>query len=163
MPASLRNEADWRYFQSELDRAELIALGRASHEATPNAKRRRRLVISRTAEGLERRSDGWWWNPASVGWAEVAAALVAPGARVAVPGGRAAFDIFLELGFAAFHLSRAPSVLLPGGRGLFAACEAGVSAEAVLAGTGLRADETLTIDPAAGVTLTIWRSALLSP
>ncbi len=158
MPSALRNDADWAYFQAELDRADLVALGRVSHETTPNMKRRSRLVLSRTARGLERRADGWWWNPRVVPWAEVAASLMAPGARVATPGGQAAFDVFLELGFTAFHLSRAGGVQLPGGRGLFAACERGVAAEQVLRASSLRADETIMLDPAARVTLTVWRA-----
>ena len=158
MPAALRNDADWAYFQAELDRADLVALGRVSHEATPNAKGRRRLVISRGARGLERRADAWWWNPDAVSWADVAAGLVPNGGRVATPGGQAAFDLFRDFGFAAFHLSRARGVRLPGGRGLFAACERGVPADEVLRAAGLSAGETVEIDPAAAVTLTVWRA-----
>ena len=43
MPEALRNEADWAYFQAGLDAADWVALGRASHEAAPNLRRRRRL------------------------------------------------------------------------------------------------------------------------
>ena len=106
---------------------------------------------------MEARPDGWWWNPDSAPWPEVAASLVAPRGRVATPGGQAAFEIFLKIGFAAFHLSRANGVALPGGRGLFAACEQGVPAEQVLRGAGLQAGETATIDLAARVELTVWR------
>jgi hypothetical protein len=158
MPRALRNEADWAYFQAELDRSDLIALGRASHEATPNLKGRRRLVLSRSACGLEARADGWWWNPRTAAWPEVVAALVGPGGRVGVPGGRAAFETFLKIGFTAFHLSRARAVVLPGGRGLFEACERGVAAEEILRGAGLCAGETIAIDQAARVELTVWRA-----
>ena len=157
MPEALRNEADWAYFQAELDRADLIAIGRASHEATPNAKGRRRLVISRSAAGLERRADALWWNPLSREWNSVARELLPNGGRVDVPGGQAAFDLFLGIGFTAFHLSRAEGVSLPGGRGLFAACEAGRSAQALLAGAGLRAGPRIEMDAAARVSLVVWR------
>ena len=160
MPKALHNKADWAHFQAELDSADLIALGRASHEATPNAKGRRRLVLSRSARGLEARVDGWWWNPETAAWPEVAASLVAPGGRVGVPGGQAAFEAFLKIGFAAFHLSRAKGVVLPGGRGLFEACERGVPAEQILSGAGLRAGETIAIDEAARVELTVWRAPI---
>ena len=96
MPAALRNEADWAYFQAGLDRADWVAIGRASHEATPNVKGRRRIVLSRAARGLERRADGLWWNPRERRFADVMAELAPGGARVAVPGGQAAFDVFLE-------------------------------------------------------------------
>lgn len=66
LPESLMNEADWIYFQAELDLADLCLLGRASHELTPNKKGRRRLVISSTANGLEERADAIWWNPADL-------------------------------------------------------------------------------------------------
>jgi len=158
MPPELHNDADWAYFQAELDRADLVALGRVSHEATPNRKRRRRLTLSRQARGLERRADADWWNPADLPWSEVARQLLPDGGRVAVPGGQAAFDVFLGVGYTAFHLSRANRVAIPAGRRLFAACERGLAAEAVLAGAGLVAGTTDIIDAAADVTLTIWRA-----
>lgn len=158
MPRALLNDADWAYFQAELDRADLVAIGRTSHEATPNVKRRRRLVLSRSARGLERREDALWWNPLELGWSEVVGELAPKGGRVATPGGQAAFDVFREIGFTAFHLSRAEGVSLPGGRGLFAACEAGASAESVLMKAGLSAGPRVEIDVAARVSLTLWRA-----
>ena len=156
-PASLRNEADWAYFQRELDRSDLVALGRLGHEANPNAKSRRRLVLSRGARGLERRSDAWWWNPVQASWREAVEALLPRGGRVAVPGGQAVFDLFMAIGYDAFHLTRAGGVLLARGRYLFAACERGMSAEGVLREAGLSAGPVETVDAAANVALTIWR------
>ena len=43
--------------------------------------------------------------------------LLPRGGDVAVPGGQVVFDLFLKIGFDAFHLSRAHGVRLPGGRG----------------------------------------------
>src|ERR1700684_1545998 len=83
-PPSLRNDADWAYFQLELDRADLVALGRLGHEANPNVKGRRRLVLSSAARGLQQRSDAWWWNPAQISWREAAKILLPNGGRVAV-------------------------------------------------------------------------------
>ena len=48
-PDALRNEADWAYFQRELDRADLVALGRLGHEANPNVRQRRRTSWMRSA------------------------------------------------------------------------------------------------------------------
>jgi hypothetical protein len=158
MPLGLRNDADWAYFQTELDRAQLVALGRASHQAAPNVRRRPRLVLSHSVATLERRADAWWWNPDGRSWPEVAAEILPRGGRVGVPGGQGPFDAFLKIGFSAFHLSRAHGVKLPGGRGLFAACETGDPAAAVLGWAGLRAGETRRLDPSGGVTLTVWRS-----
>ena len=85
------------------------------------------------------------------------ATLLPDGGRIAVPGGQAVFDLFLKIGYDAFHLSRARSVLLPGGRSLFAACDDGLSADAVLKGAGLTPDDPQILDAVANVTLNIWR------
>ena len=156
-PEALRNEADWAYFQAELDRAAVTVLGRLGHEANPNTKGRLRLILSASAEGLARRPDGWWWNPARVPWREAIATVLPVGGRVAVPGGRRVFDLFLGIGYDAFHLTRAESVRLGEGVALFSACEAGERAEAVLARSGLRPGERRVIDPAGPVSLTVWR------
>ena len=71
IPASLRNQKDWDYYQRALAASDLIVFGRRSHELEPNVRGDLRLVVSRGADGLEQRADGWWWNPARVGWAEV--------------------------------------------------------------------------------------------
>ena len=156
-PDALRNEADWAYFQHGLDQADIVTLGRLGHEANPNPRGRRRLVLSRSTEGLERRPDAWWWNPERLPWTQASATLLPAGGRIAVPGGRDVFDLFLAIGYDAFHLSRAERVILGAGRALFSACERGLTAAAVLAGAGLRAGALQKLDPAADVTLTMWR------
>ncbi len=158
-PVSLRNEIDWDYYQRALDRADLIVIGRRSHEAEPNVRGHRRVVVSRAAAGLEQRSDAWWWDPARVAWRDVAARLLPSGGLVAAPGGQVVFDLFLKIGFDEFHMSRARGVKLPGGRGVFSACEAGVAAETLLAEGGLSLSERIALDPAHGVEMNIWRRA----
>jgi len=158
-PPCLRNAADWTYFQGELDKADLVALGRFAHDANPNLKGRRRLVLSRAAVGLERRRDAFWWNPAGIAWRDVASELLPSGGRVAVPGGQGAFDLFLGFGYRAFHLTRCHGTTAPGGRALFSACDRGLTAEAILSGAGLLAAQTLELDANAGVMLTIWRGS----
>lgn len=157
MPEILRNDADWAYFQQELDAADLTVLGRAGHEANPNARGRLRLVLSSSSTGLERRADGWWWNPAVVPWAEAIRTVLPEGGRVAVPGGRRVFDLFLDIGYDAFHLSRAEGTRVPGGIPLFSRCDEGLSAEQVLSARGLKASESRVLDSRVPVTLTIWR------
>jgi hypothetical protein len=158
IPPSLRNERDWEYYQGALARSDLIVFGRRSHEAEPNPRGDLRLVVSREAEGLERRADAWWWNPVRLGWMEVAKRLLPLGGDVAAPGGQIVFDLFLEIGFDEFHLSRAHGVALPGGRAIFSACDAGLSAENVLAGAGLRLSERIALDPQRGVEMNVWRA-----
>ncbi|HZZ63382.1 MAG TPA: hypothetical protein VFE63_19820 [Roseiarcus sp.] len=158
VPASLRNEKDWEYYQNALARSDLIVFGHRSHELEPNVRGDARLVISSRAAGLEQRADAWWWNPARTSWAEAAKILLPNGGDVAVPGGQGVFDVFLEIGFDAFHLSRAHGVKLPGGRAVFSACDAGLSADAVLADAGLCPSEKIPLDPERGVAMTVWRA-----
>lgn len=155
-PDSLKNEADWAYFQAGLDRAAVTLLGRRSHEASPNLRGRLRLVMSRSAPALERRPDGWWWNPAEVPLEQALAQVSPAGGEIAVPGGQEVFDFLGARRFYSFHLARAEGCRLPGGRGLFAACEKGQPAEAILAAGGLEARSRRWLDEGAGVSLTLW-------
>lgn len=159
LPPALMNDADWAYFQGELDRCALVVLGRSSHEATPNARGRRRLVLSRAVPDLVERSDAWWWNPDRLAWAEVCARLLPEGGMVGVPGGQGVFDLFLRLGFAGFHLSRSTRVVLPGGQAVFSGVEQGRPAEAILADAGLRPDPMRWLDEPAGVSFTVFRAS----
>ena len=156
-PASLSNENDWLRFQAALDESAVVVLGRLSHEANPNTARRNRLIVSTTAKGVERRNDGWWWNPAEAPLAVALKSAAPDGGIVAVPGGHLIFDLFLKIGFDAFHLARASRVRIPDGVPLFSAIEPGRNAGDVLAGAGLAAGTVETLDEAAGVTLVIWR------
>lgn len=158
-PAELANDADWRRFQAALDEAAVVLLGRLSHEANPNTAERNRLVVSTRANGVEKRGDGWWWNPANAPLTVALQSASPQGGIVAVPGGHRIFDMFLagRPGFDAFHLARATRVSIPGGVPLFSAIAGGRGAEEILAADGLAPGATDTIDPAAGVTLTVWR------
>jgi hypothetical protein len=119
IPASLRNEKDWESLQRALASSDLVVLGRRSHELAPNVRGDQRRVISRGAAGLEEHANVWWWNPAHMSWAKVAKELLPRGGDAAVPGGQVVFDLFLNIGFDAFHLTRAHGVRRPGGRALF--------------------------------------------
>ncbi|MGL4325499.1 MAG: hypothetical protein ACRCTD_15795 [Beijerinckiaceae bacterium] len=156
-PPALMNDADWVYFQNELDHCDYVVVGRASHDATPNVKKRRRIVMSLSVRGLEQRDDGLFWNPAHMDWLRVCEKLLPRGGRVGVPGGQAAFNFFLRAGLSSFHLSRAQRVMLVGGRGVFAGVEQGQRAEDILADAGLRAGDRRVMDAQADVTLTVWR------
>jgi hypothetical protein len=158
IPASLRNERDWECFQRALAGSDLVVLGHRSHELAPNVRGDQRLVISRDAAGLEQYANVCWWNPARMRWAEVAKELLPRGGDVPVPGGQIVFDLFLKIGFDAFHLSRAHGVMLPRGRALFSGCDAGLSAEAVLASAGLRVSERIVLDAEHGVDMSVWRA-----
>ena len=78
------------------------------------------------------------------------------GGRLAVPGGQGVFELFLRLGFTAFHLARAEAAALPGGRGIFAGTEAGEPAEAALRRAGLAPGERRWLDEPARVSLRVY-------
>jgi len=154
-PPALRIEADWIRFQAALDRAAVTVLGRLGHEANPNRRGRNRLVLSSGVRGIAHRADGWWWNPADVPLADALRAAAPDGGIVAVPGGRRVFDFFLDVGYDAFHLTRAEAVVVAEGIPVFSGLGEGAGADARLAGAGLRPGPGVEID--AGVRLTVWR------
>jgi hypothetical protein len=157
MPAQLRNPADWRRFQSALDRAAIIVLGRMGHLFHPNVHRRPRLVMSTSARAIERRNDAWWWNPVQVTLSEALAVCAPAGGLVAVPGGRRVYDFFLKHGYDEFHLARMAGVAIPDGVPIFTECASGRTADALLTEHGLTPHSTETLDARARVTLTIWK------
>jgi hypothetical protein len=159
-PPALRNEKDWELYQRAQELANIVVFARVSHELEPNTLKTPRLVVSREAAGLEKRPDGWWWDPRRITWEEAAVRLLPAGGAVAVCGGQVVFDLFLMIGFDGFHLSRAHGVKLPGGRSVFSACDKGVPAAAVLEQHGLALSKMIPLDPARGVDMTIWRRAL---
>jgi len=160
-PDALRNDADWAYFQAGLDRARATLLGRRSHEASPNHRGRLRIVVSGSGRGIERRADGFWWNPAQAALEAALAAAVPEGGEIAVPGGRAVFDLISPLRFSAFHLARAHDVAIPDGRGVFTACEAGARMEDLLAAGGLVPGGATWLDERARVSLTVFTRATI--
>jgi dihydrofolate reductase len=156
-PDALRNDADWTYFQAELNRSDVTVLGRLGHEANPNPRGRVRMILSSSSPGIERRPDGWWWNPQVVAWEQAIHHVLPYGGRVAVPGGRQVFDLFLDIGYDAFHLTRAEGAVVPRGVPVFSACDSGKSAEAVLSQAGLRSGSKRILDPSGPVSLVVWR------
>ena len=157
-PDVLRNEADWAYFQAELNGSALTVLGRLGHEANPNPRARLRMVLSSSSSGLERRPDGWWWHPGRLPWDQVIGTVLPEGGRVAVPGGRQVFDLFLGIGYDAFHLTRAEGTLVPDGVPVFSGCGKVRNAEAILSAHGLIPSPRQVLDPTGPVSLTIWRN-----
>lgn len=152
MPPELRNDADWRRFQAELDRSALVVLGRIGHEAHPNPGRRRLVVTSRVARLEADLSDGraLLWNPAGLGFDAVLAELGVTAGRVAVTGGTRVFDLFVEK-FTQFDLVTIEGVTIPDG----VPCFSNGPPEMVLAAAGLRVAQIEPLD--AGVTLSVWR------
>ena len=149
MPAALRNDRDWVRFQTALDRAALVVLGRLGHEAHPNPGRRRLVATSRV-EQLDRIDDlVTLWNPAGMDFRDVLGALDIADGVVAVTGGQLVFDYFLRR-FTQFDLVTVDGILLPDGVPCFST---GWPDEA-LPQAGLRVRERENLDP--GVRLEVW-------
>lgn len=158
MPNALRFPADQKQFNTAMDRARVVVLGRVGHLNHPD-QRRTRLVVSSAPRGLERRPDAWWWNPAGASAIEALTAAAPGGGLVVVAGGMRVFDQFLDLGYDEFHLARAPHVRLPGGVACFSACDRGKSADEVLRERGMVAGSVEMLDAANEVTVTVFRAA----
>jgi hypothetical protein len=122
MPASLKSEADWRYFQSHLDSAAIVITGRNGHEAHPNKPGRQRLIFtSRGEKPFRREGDIGFIDPSRFALEEAFEAIAPKGGIVAVTGGGPVFDWFAKNGgFNAFHLVRKIGLVLPSGRPVFA-------------------------------------------
>jgi len=160
MPDSLKFDADRRFFEQGLDGVDVVVHGRHSLEEQTHSASRRRIVLTRGIPSIERHSSNeraLWWNPAGASFDEALTALGIPEANVGVIGGPDVFVLFLER-YNAFYLSRAPHVLLPGGRPVFP----GVPArrpEEILASHGLVPFAAHVLDAAKGVTMVPWRRA----
>jgi dihydrofolate reductase len=158
-PAALTLEADQRFFFEMLDQATALAHGRYSGEGGPGAARRRRLILTRRVAGIARdpRNDkAVLWNPAGAALQEAWEGLGLSAGLLAVIGGTDVFGLFLELGYDAFHLSRADNVQLPGGRPVFPGIPPRTPEE-LLSERGLRPDPARVLDRPAGLTLVTWR------
>jgi dihydrofolate reductase len=162
MPDALKVEADQRFFADSLDKVDLVIHGRHSYEGQPNSPRRRRLILTRKISGIEadpRNPLARLWNPAVASFPDACAALGVENGTIAIIGGTDVFGLFLDIGYDAFHLSRANKVRLPGGRPVFPQVPA-QTPEAVLASHGLHPGERRVLDAQADASLVTWtRSA----
>ena len=158
-PDALKLEADQRLFHAMLDEATALAHGRNSAEGGPHMARRRRLILSRKVAGVARdplTDKTVQWNPAGATLEEAWGALGLSGGLLTVIGGTDAFGLFLDIGYDAFHLSRASDAKLPGGRPLFPGIPPH-SPEELLARRGMKPGPAQVLDRAAGLTLMTWR------
>jgi hypothetical protein len=159
IPPALQVEADQKFFHGALAQAALVVHGRHSHEGGPKADERHRLVLTRRVPALAPEPDyphALRWNPAGASLQEAWAAVGAPDGLLAVIGGPEAYQLFLDIGYDAFHLSRVPDFRLPGGRPVFPGIGPDLTPEDVLASHGLHPARRQLLDAAAGVTLVSW-------
>jgi hypothetical protein len=160
IPPGLIVKADQEFFQGSLDQAALVAHGRHSHEGGPRSAGRFRLMVTTSTPSLAPDSahpNSLLWNPRGAALEEAWGRLGAPAGVCAVIGGPRVYELFLEIGYDAFHLSRAANVRIPGGLPIFPDVGPQRSPEDVLARHGLVPGAQRLLDAAAGVTLVTWR------
>jgi dihydrofolate reductase len=158
-PEALKLEADQRFFFNMLDQATALAHGRHSGEGGPDAARRRRIILTRRIVGVARdpqNDKAVLWNPAGATLEQAWDMLGLSGGLLVVIGGTDVFGLFLDLGYDAFHLSRADHAQLPGGRPVFPGIPPSTP-EDLLSRHGLKPDPMRVLNRAAGLTLVTWR------
>ena len=159
MPASIRNDADQKFFQAGLDRAAVVVHGRHSHEGGPRAARRKRLILTRQVAATApdpAHPNSLLWNPTGATLEQALQQLgVGAGGVAAIIGGTEAFSMFLPR-YDAFHLSRAANAKIPGGQPVFNEVGPTATPEDVLMRHGLKAGPRRDLDAAAGVSVVTW-------
>ncbi len=158
MPGSLKFEADRQFFERGLDGVDVVVHGRHSDEEQPHSHLRRRLILTRQVAAIAAdpsNDKALLWNPAGASFEEALAALGTPDGSVGVIGGTEVFGMFLDQ-YDFFHLSRAPSVHLPGGRPVFAGVPRWTP-EDVLASHGLIPNRQQVLDLAKGLVVVSWQ------
>lgn len=158
MPGELKFDADKAFFTAALDRADLVVHGRHSGEDQPNAPKRKRLILTRKVASLAADPDNpkaTLWNPAASSFEAACKFAGIDSGRIAVIGGPAVFDLFMDR-YDTFWLSQAARVHLPGGEPCFSGVPARTPQQ-VLAAHGLKPGEIRILDAANDVTATPWR------
>jgi hypothetical protein len=157
-PPGLIVKADQRFFHAGLDRSDAVAHGKFSHERGKKSADRKRLILTHSIAALgphPRHAKGLLWNPEGASLEQAWNALGLDGGMLAVIGGTDTFGLFLNLGYDAFHLTRADRVRLPGGRPVFPGVP-GRSPEDLLAERGLKPGPAEVLDPDADAVLVTW-------
>ena len=155
MPASLKLDADARFFEHGLEQVDAVVHGRNSHEGHPNSHQRPRVILTHGVPALgPEPSDpkALRWNPAGASFEEALGALGLRSGTVAVLGGPLVYTLFLKRGYDCFHLSRASNVHIPDGLPVFIREANGGEPEAALTAAGLKPNHTMWLDDEVSVT-----------
>lgn len=158
MPDSLKFEADWAYFQDGLRQADIMLIGRVTHEAAPNPNKRRRLVFSSRADGVHEEDEVTFWiNPARSDLVGEITRITGQGAHVGVVGGQSVYDWVLSTpGYDAFHLSIAHRIRLGDGRRVFRDAADAEDAATLLEASGMTLARRNWLDREAGLEVLVY-------
>jgi hypothetical protein len=151
MPPELRNDADWQRFQTQLDKSDIVVLGRKGHERFPNPGRRRLVATGSVVALADDPNDprATFWNPAGISFAEASQTLGLSNGTAAIAG---VFGLFASL-FTAFDLAENHQLVLPDGLPCFSTGHPRL----VLTQHGLVPKALEILDNPASVTLTTWQ------
>jgi dihydrofolate reductase len=159
MPASIRNDADQRFFQDALDQAAVVVHGRHSHEGGPRAVHRKRLILTRQVAALApdtAHPHAVLWNPLGASFDAALGRLAIGDGVIAIIGGTEVFSLFLPR-YDAFHLSHAAHARIPAGLPVFNEVGPNATPDDVLSRHGLKPGPRRDLDPAAGVSMVTWQ------
>lgn len=159
MPKSLCFDADWAHFRAALWHADLMMLGRHTHELSPNLTNRPRLVASRGVRAvIQENAVTWWVNPKEVTPASAVAAVAGSHATVLVAGGTGVYSwVLSQATYHAFHLSVARKVKLGTGTPLLDGVDDLERLISAFKAKGLDLQETSWLDGEAAVELLTFR------
>lgn len=158
MPASLKFEADQRFFESALDAADLIVHGRNSFEDQPRSPQRTRIILTRSVAALgpdPSNPKATLWNPAGASFEDACRHAGITTGTAAVIGGPDVFEMFMDR-FEVFWLSQAHGLTIPAGMGGFPGVPQR-SPQDILSAHGLKPEETRVLDAERRVDVTAWR------
>ena len=105
MPDGLKSEVDWKMFQSDLDKSDLVILGRKSFEKYKSSKRFR-LVATASLSNFLKQEDIIFFNPNDISIKQILTTLDLFPKKIAIAGGRLIYElVFRDLFYTEFHLS----------------------------------------------------------
>jgi hypothetical protein len=160
MPPTLKFDADQKFFEAALDRADLIVHGRHSFEDQPRSPLRTRIWVTHDVPTLApdpANPKATLWNPAGASFEDACRHAGVTSGAAAIIGGPNVFGMFMDR-YDTFWLSQAHRLTIPGGTGGFPEIPSR-SAQDILAAHGLKPAETRVLDAAKGVDVTAWRRA----
>jgi hypothetical protein len=158
MPPSLKFDADQKFFENALDRADLIVHGKNSFEDQERSPQRARIILTRSVSALASDPENpkaTLWNPARATFEDACRQAGVTSGTAAIIGGPVVFDMFMDR-YDTFWLSQAHSVTIPDGIGAFPGIPER-SPEAILESHGLKPTETRLLDAVGKVDVTAWR------
>ena len=158
MPETLKFPEDQKFFESALDKSDLIVHGRRSHEKQPRSAERVRIILTRTIAALARDTElphSTLWNPDGAPFDEACDYAGVRSGKVAVIGGPVVYALFLNR-YDTFWLSQAHGITVTDGVGVFPGVPASTP-QTILSRHGLQPSHVRVLSATNNLDLTAWR------